>query len=639
IWVIDTYGVTLYTNDRMAGMLGLSSEEMVGMQVLDLMIDDVGRPTTSPVSDEQVAPSNRDFQLRKSDGSHIWVSIGTNPMFDKDGVYVGALGMVADITERKQAEDALQNEKDNLAAIFASSPVGMLLLDEETMIVDANSVMANMVSRNLEQIINQRGGGGLGCAHSFENEKGCGFSPACVDCSLRQGITQVIKDGISIHGAEIQTTLVIQGQERHPWLRVSAEPITISGRKHVIVAIDDITERKLGELELVRANLEIDTVNRELVGALSQANQFASEAEQAREEIAEHAVELSHQATHDSLTGLPNRQYFEQHLGDLIERSAGKKTRSMTVLFLDLDKFKQINDTLGHKIGDLLLIETGQRLQDCLRSEDILARMGGDEFTVILPRCNQRSIAQKVASRMIDSLSRPFEIQGHKFVIGASIGLASYPSDGTDTVSLLKHADAAMYKAKQSGRGTFCWFSGEVDVENQRRADLEMDIRSALGNNQFRVYYQPIVGIEDTNSISAEALLRWEHPEKGMMSPSLFIPVAEDIGVIGQIGDYVLRTACAQTKAWSDEGIHLSKIGVNVSPRQVRDATWLDSVRSALSDTGLEAERLNLEVTETDFASDYESMKETLLKVSKLGICMAIDDFGMGQSSLSRLRD
>ena len=390
---------------------------------------------------------------------------------------------------------------------------------------------------------------------------------------------------------------------------------------------------------LVQSKAETEEGNRQLIDALDDASEMASQAKNAKEQIEESVVKLAHQASHDALTGLPNRHFFEQELSELITGSASKKSRSMTVLFLDLDKFKLINDTLGHKAGDLLLVEVVGRLQSCLRSEDLLARMGGDEFTVILPRCNRRSIAEVVASRMIDSVSRPFEIQGHRFVIGASIGLASCPSDGTDAVSLLKHADAAMYRAKQAGRGTFCWFTGDVDVDNEQRADMEMGIRAALEKGEFHVHYQPIVSLEHGNILAAEALLRWEHPEKGMISPSLFIPIAEEIGMIGQIGDYVLRTACAQTMAWRDEGIYLSHIAVNVSTRQVRDAGWLDSVSAVLLDTGLDVRCLNLELTETDFAADYESMRETLQKVQELGIGLAIDDFGIGQSSLSRLKD
>ena len=425
------------------------------------------------------------------------------------------------------------------------------------------------------------------------------------------------------------------------WVSTNGIPLLNSdGTLHGYRGSDtDITIRKKAEEEAARSKAETDRLNTNLEEALVNATELAVQAEMARSETEEKAVELSHQASHDALTALPNRKYFGQHLSDLIAGNTGKRLRSMVVLFLDLDKFKLINDTLGHKIGDLLLIEVAERLQSCLRSGDFLARMGGDEFTVILPRCNRRPIAQLVASRMIDSISRPFEIQGNRFVIGASIGLASYPSDGKDAVTLLKHADAAMYRSKQSGRGNYCWFTGDVDVDNQQRVDMEMDIRAALDEGQFNVCYQPIVGLEDDSTLAAEALLRWQHPEKGMISPSLFIPIAEEIGLIGQIGDYVLRTACAQTAAWRDEGIHLSHIAVNVSTRQVRDASWLDSVISALSDTGLDARCLDLELTETDFAEDYESMRNTLQKVQELGISLAIDDFGIGQSSLSRLKD
>ena len=361
--------------------------------------------------------------------------------------------------------------------------------------------------------------------------------------------------------------------------------------------------------------------------------------EQQREIARRQSIEqkLAYQASHDALTGLPNRHYFEQQLSSLLASRRGP--HSVSVLFLDLDKFKLINDTLGHKVGDSLLISVASRLQACLRTGDVLARMGGDEFTVILPGHQNRKTVESIASRMIESLSRPFDIQGHRFVIGASIGLASCPSDGRDSITLLKHSDAAMYRAKQKGRRTFCWFVGDVDVHNQQRADTEMDIRAALEEGQFRVHYQPIVSVEGGHIAAAEALLRWEHPVKGMISPSLFIPIAEEIGLISQIGDYVLRTACAQTMAWRGEGIDLRQISVNVSTRQIGEPRWLKSIRRVLSETGIDNRQLTLEVTESDFAADHESIRNTLQKAQRLGICVAIDDFGMGQSSLSRLRD
>ena len=365
----------------------------------------------------------------------------------------------------------------------------------------------------------------------------------------------------------------------------------------------------------------------------------SAEKEYANELLEAKTLELTLMATHDSLTGLHNRYYFDERLGELIKNGSGNKFDSMAVLFLDLDKFKLINDTLGHPVGDLLLVEASKRLQSCLRSEDVLARMGGDEFTCILANSPNRSNVESLASRMIDVLSRPYIFQNHKITCGVSIGIANYPSDAIDSVTLLKFADAAMYKAKQAGRGTFCWFTGDVDVDNQQRAVLEHDLHEALANNQFDVHYQPIVSLEDNSILCAEALLRWKHPEKGMIAPNLFIPIAEEMGLIGIIGDYVLQTACAQTVAWHGEGIHLSRINVNVSIKQIHDAEWLKSVIATLSETGLDAELLNLEVTETDFSTKDEEIIATLHKVRDHGINMAIDDFGKGRSSLRRLKD
>ncbi|MHB1457966.1 MAG: diguanylate cyclase domain-containing protein [Armatimonadota bacterium] len=218
---------------------------------------------------------------------------------------------------------------------------------------------------------------------------------------------------------------------------------------------------------LIQSRAETERLNYELQEALLHSNEYAVSLEVTKGEIEKHAIELNHQATHDALTGLPNRKYFEQHLSELVIGAEGRESHSFVVLFLDLDKFKTINDTLGHKAGDLLLVEVAARLQACLRSEDTLARMGGDEITVILPHSQHRSVAQSVASRMIESISRPFDIQDHEVLLGASIGIASYPSDGTDAVALLKNADAAMYKAKLAGRGTYRWYSDEVTILNQ----------------------------------------------------------------------------------------------------------------------------------------------------------------------------
>ena len=611
------------------------------------------------------------------EGDIITLLTSKIPMRSSTGEITGVLGTYVDISDRKRMEEVLQDgearalrQRLALADLVGSDAIESGDAEAATRILTEVTSSVLQVNRSSIWMLSAEGKE-LVCVGLFDAVSGThsrGHILSCEDYPryfeaiqsenripaedartdprtdefaqnylIPLGITSLLDVGITLQGKLTGVLSLEHIGPRRQW-HADEESFASTIATLMTQAMAN-RSRKQAETELFDAKVELENTNSLLVDALTQANLLTCQAELAKEQIEEHAVELSHQASHDALTGLPNRKYFGQHLSDLITGNGGSKSRSMVVLFLDLDKFKLINDTLGHKVGDLLLVEVAERLQSCLRSGDFLARMGGDEFTVILPRCNRRPIAQLVASRMIDSISRPFDIQGSKFVIGASIGLASYPSDGKDTVSLLKHADAAMYRAKQAGRGTFRWFTGDVDVDNQQRADMEMDIRAAVENDQFEVYYQPIVGLEDSNTIAAEALLRWEHPEKGMISPSLFIPIAEEIGLIGRIGDYVLRTACAQTMAWRKEGIHLSHIAVNVSTRQVREESWLDSVGAALSDTGLDAQCLDLELTETDFATDYESMKNTLQQVQELGIGLAIDDFGIGQSSLSRLKD
>ncbi|MHB1457628.1 MAG: PAS domain S-box protein [Armatimonadota bacterium] len=326
---------------------------------------------------DEVLPPRYAFRVVTYGGSIKWVELNVASILWQGRP--ATLNFLTDITERKCVEDMLQIERENLTAIFASSPVGMFLLDGDMMIVEANSVIAKMISKTHYDVTHKRVGNGLGCVHSSEDVRGCGFSSVCPDCALRQTIMQVIADGLSIHGEEIQTTLLVDDQEYRPWLRISAEPVIVNNARHIIVAIDDVTDRKQVEEALAHANTVAEKLNRQLQGALLHSNEYAVSLEIAKGEIEENAVKLSHQATHDALTGLHNRHYFELNLDELIRNSAGSKSGSFFVQFLDLDKLKLINDTFGHKVGDLLLMEVAERLQSCLRSDDILARMGGDE--------------------------------------------------------------------------------------------------------------------------------------------------------------------------------------------------------------------------------------------------------------------
>ena len=294
------------------------------------------------------------------DGSHVPIikSVKRVLIDGKDKI----LETFIDITAQKQVEEALQSEKDNLAAIFASSPVGKLLLNEEITVVDANSVIAGLVSKIPSEVINESICSGLGCVHSHECEKDYGSEAACTSCRLRGAITEVLTTGTSMRGVEAKLSLIIDGQEFHPWLRVSAERISINGHKHVIVAVDDISELKRTEEALERANVELEK-------ALIRARELAAIADISRREAEDRAVEMDYKSSHDALTGLFNRLEFEQRVGRRIK----SRRSSFAVIFMDLDKFKLVNDSLGHEIGDMLLIECGNRLISCLRSSDVMA--------------------------------------------------------------------------------------------------------------------------------------------------------------------------------------------------------------------------------------------------------------------------
>jgi diguanylate cyclase (GGDEF)-like protein len=352
-----------------------------------------------------------------------------------------------------------------------------------------------------------------------------------------------------------------------------------------------------------------------------------------------HEQQLSYQSNHDSLTGLPNRYHFEHYLRSQTALRCDGKPLPFTPVFLDLDRFKLINDALGHYVGDKVLIKTAERLMQCVRSSDLVARLGGDEFAVILNGCDQRDVGENVARQLIDSISRPFDVEGHRLVVGASAGLAMHPMDAEDGTTLLRHADAAMYTAKHVAPNTYRWYSGEVDRRNRARMQIGIDIRRAIEEDQFQIFYQPILSLKDGAIRGAEALLRWNHPENGMVSPGLFIPVAEDMGLMGVIGARVLRSACSQMKEWIDSGVQLSTISVNVSTAQVRESGWLISLGEAVSESRLDPTCINLELTESDFAVDFESLRSALEEAFDIGVKLSIDDFGMGQSSLSRLKD
>ena len=349
----------------------------------------------------------------------------------------------------------------------------------------------------------------------------------------------------------------------------------------------------------------------------------------------QHSEELLSQARRDSLTGLANRAGAEELLEHQIH-AAKKSGRPCSLMFFDLDRFKDINDSLGHGIGDQLLVKVGKRTKSVLRQDDILARLGGDEFLIILPG-STLDAATITAKRIIEAFETPFLVARQRLKMSCSMGIAIYPDHGTDRETLLKHADTAMYEAKRQGRSGFASYEGGLGERLQQRLLLESRMHDALTNQEFQLHYQPIVELSSGRIIGAEALLRWNDDEGVSYSPEEFIPIAEESGLILPMGEWVLKTACRQAKAWLDQGYMLG-VSVNLSPRQFLDPDLHVKVASVLDDFGLPASQLELEITEGAAMLDPESSMEVLGTLQRIGVRIAIDDFGTGYSSLSYLK-
>jgi diguanylate cyclase (GGDEF)-like protein/PAS domain S-box-containing protein len=346
---------------------------------------------------------------------------------------------------------------------------------------------------------------------------------------------------------------------------------------------------------------------------------------------------LSYQASHDALTNLPNRSLALDRLEQAIARAERARQR-VGILFIDLDHFKDVNDTLGHEYGDQLLQMVAERLVRCLRSSDTVARLGGDEFLVILPELDRPERCEPLARKLLGALESSFPIAGQEILISASIGCTVYPDDGEDSSSLLRNADIAMYGIKREGRDGFKYFTLELNEQAASRIGLAAHLRHALDRSEIFAVYQPIVELKTGRAVGAEALTRWYHPEYGSVPPAKFIPIAEETGTIERLGAWILRAACDEAVRWRNAGYPLS-ISVNVSPRQLRDVSFLDRLRASIEDSGLDPRFLQLEMTEALLIDDVARVKPLFDHLHRMDIRLSVDDFGTGYSALSYLRE
>ncbi len=472
---------------------------------------------------------------------------------------------------QREAELRLQNLRFNAA--LENMPQGLCMFDRDKRLVVSNVQYARIYGLDPERLKP-----GTPLRTILEWRIAAGNSPSDTQKYIEQRLAEV--ESASAH-------MAINQLRNGRFIEVKHQPLADGGW----VAIhDDITEQKRSE------------------------------------------EKISYMAHHDALTDLPNRlmlrEELDENMGDV------RRGAALAVLCLDLDGFKHVNDTLGHPVGDALLCAVGRRLRECVREGDVVVRLGGDEFAIIQTGVEQPVSANTLAQRLVHEMARPFDVEGHDIVIGASIGISVAPDDGMDPDVLLKSADMALYRAKDNGRNAFSFFESGMDTKMQERRALELDFRKAVAANEFELFYQPLVNLERNAISGIEALLRWKHPVRGLVSPEAFIPLAEETGLIVPLGEWVLRQACAEAAKWPAD----VNVAVNLSPLQFRNKNLVGTAVSAIAAAGIAPNRVELEITEAILLQNNEATLAILHQLRDLGMHISMDDFGTGYSSLSNLR-
>ena len=479
-----------------------------------------------------------------------------------------------DVTARFAAEDALRESEVRYRLLFEQNAAGVCVTKPDGTIIDCNTTFALMLGYRRAELV----GRNMGELYERRIE--------------RDELAEMLDDVTMLNGVEIELR---RKDDTHVW--VLQNLVLVGERDSAVIhaTVVDISDRKRAE-----------------------------------EQIEFHAY-------HDVLTHLPNRKLFTDRLTQALTR-ARRSGRSTGVMFIDLDHFKTINDTLGHTAGDELLLEMSQRLRQCVREDDTVARLGGDEFTIILNELRHPEDAANVAEKILETVEVPLWIAGMPIEVTASIGIALFPVDGADAESLLRNADSAMYRAKESGRNNYQLCTDDMKRRANERLSLETRLRKGVHDDQLLLHYQPQISLVTGRIVGAEALVRWNDPERGMVGPSAFIPVAEETRLIRPLGEWVLRTACKQTKQWRDLGIDHMRVAVNLSVRQFQQHDLVEMVLRALGETGLAPEALELEITETTAMQNGEATIEILRALREIGVGISMDDFGTGYSSLNYLK-
>ena len=571
-------GGYLKVNPSLARIYGYDDPEALISGLTDiaaqLYVDTTARDLFKHLMERDGRVHDFEAQIRRRDGSIIWITENARCVRDDHGRVRYYEGTVEDITDRKRAEEEIRL----LAKVFESSAEGIALICRDRRVEAVNPAWATLTGCQPEAVRGQR----LVLAAPGQHEKGT------VDRALQQ------VDSLGHWSGELICARV-DGAPFPAEITITAVRDPAGLLTHYVVALSDISRRKEDEQH------------------------------------------IRFHADYDTLTRLPNRRMVLDRLAEAMKANTAKGGRGC-LLFLDLDRFKAINDTYGHAAGDELLKLVGRRLRHCVRSSDTVGRLGGDEFVVLVPEAGTGNTGTFVAEKILYSLTEPFTLMGSEQFCIPSIGIAYFPDHGDTVEELLRNADTAMYHAKQEADRHYWVYDPAMASRSLEQVNLENDLRMALARGELELFYQPKVEAGTLRLVGAEALVRWRHPTLGLVSPAQFIPLAEETGLILSIGRWVLRRAALQLVRWQVQGLNLPSVSVNVSARQFADRLFLETVQQTLADTAIAPEQLDLEVTESVMSGDVEKAIATLTALKNMGVTLSMDDFGTGYSSLNYLR-
>jgi diguanylate cyclase (GGDEF)-like protein/PAS domain S-box-containing protein len=603
--VVNHAGEIVLLNVQAEKQFGYRRDELVGQPVTNIipegfaerLIADDLRSSEDALA--QQIGTGIELTGRRKDGSEFPIEIMLSPLESAEGILVTAA--IRNITVRKDAEADLAESGAKYRGLLEAAPDAMVVVNQAGEIVLLNVQAEKQFGYHRDELVGQ----------PVTNIIPEGFAERLIADDLRSAadaLAQQIGTGIELSarrkdGSEFPIEILLSPLD-------STEGILVTA------AIRDISVRKTAEAHLLQ---KVEELSRSEGAARAMSQQ------------------MIYSAQHDFLTGLPNRMLLNDRISQAIVL-APRHLKQVAVLFLDLDGFKHINDSLGHSTGDKLLQSVGRRLLDGVRASDTVSRQGGDEFVVLLSEAEQWEDADTVARRMLQVVAEAHSIDQHDLHITASIGVSIFPDDGGDAETLIKNADTAMYQAKANGRNRYQFFEPAMNVRAVERQSVEESLRRALERQEFVLHYQPKIDLRTGAITGAEALIRWMHPTRGLIPPGQFIPIAEDSGLILPIGDWVLREACTQARAWQDADLQAMTMAVNVSAMQLRDESFLEGLFATLEETGLDPRSLEVELTESVLMKQAGSAAVILQTLRERGTQVALDDFGTGYSSLSYLR-